>query len=529
MTFELDSIDEGPSEPTIESEPTRMTTGRMISLHFITTALRRRRRLWLGLALLGLVLGTAYHVVVPPRYAAKATVYLAHPPNTDPAVGSANDVAMLQTGAVAQRAIALLGEPGLTSSELLGKAPATAVSDNVLTLTVSGPSAKEAVRRVNALTTAYLEFRTQRYDAQNQSVVKAINQQITKLQSQLNVLTGQINALVPGSQGQELTTLIGQQTTMSAQVTTLQQSVQQDNLDTLSVSKGSTVLTAGTAAHLSLARLLALDGLTGLVAGLAAGLFIVTVQAVLSDRLRRREDIAAVLGVPVDVSIGPLRRRFRSRPTVAAMAAAPPATMQPLVQYLYDRLEAGGPRPTELLVALDDLDVPAGAMAALAARLSSSGKQVGLVDATDRRVLGRALGLTEAGTRKARIGSAPEVTLVVLPRPWEPDLGERGDFAQGDLADLDAVLVVATCDLAHGAWHLQRWGTDAVLAVSAGASTAQRINAVAELLDAAQVPVSSAVLLETDADDDSVGLPEPGAAGFGRRLGVVPTARAVVT
>jgi capsular polysaccharide biosynthesis protein len=522
MTFDLGSVAGPPNEPDIEPEPPQLSTVRMISLRFIMVALRRGRPLWLGLAVIGLVAGLGYHVAVPPQYSATTTVYLAETPGSSSDVDAANDLAMVKTEAVGQAAIALLGEHDLTVDKLLGKAPGITVSDNILTITISGPTATEAVRRVNAVTTAYLDFRSRVYNAQNQSVTQAANQQIAKLQSQVNQLTSQINALNPTSQEQQYTSLVNQQSALGTQVTNLQQTVQQDDLNTLSVSKGSRVLTAGTVVHLSKIRLLAVDALSGLMAGLSLGLLIVVVRAVLSDRLRRREDIAEVLGVPVGLSIGRLRRRLSIRPSVARMASAPPMALQSLVQHLQDRLEDGGPRPTELLVAFDDVDVPAAAMGALAARLSRSGQQVVLVDATDRRVIGHALGTARSGVQKIRLGDGPEVTLLLPPLPGAPDPEGRWATTEEDLAGADAVLVLATVEPAFGAGHLRHWATTATVTVSAGDSTAQRINAIAELLAVANVLITSAVLLNTDETDESVGLPGPGPSGFGRRLGLVP-------
>ena len=131
----------------LDPAPTPLVTGRMVSLRFLTGALRRRRRLWLGLALLGLIIGVGYHVAVPPQYSASSTVYLAYTPGSDAAVESANDLAMVKTAAVGEAAVKALGEKGLTSTKLLGKAPAVIVSDNILTLTTSGSTAHEAVRQ----------------------------------------------------------------------------------------------------------------------------------------------------------------------------------------------------------------------------------------------------------------------------------------------------------------------------------------------------------------------------------------------
>lgn len=381
---------------------------------------------------------------------------------------------------------------------------------------------------MNAVTTAFLAFRSEQYNAQNQSVVSAANSQIGKLQSQFTQLTNQINAM-GSSTSEQLTNLINQRSSISSEITNLQQSVQADNLAALSVSSGSRVITTGTLIKSSQTKLLALDGASGLVAGLALGVLAVALQAVLSDRLRRREDIAAVLGVPVDLSIGRARRRFPRRPSVAEMAAAPSSALRTLVHYLQDQLAKAGPRPTQLLVALDDDEVPAAAAAVMAAKLSSSGKKVVLVDATAQRVLGNALGTPQIGTQKVRVGGAPEVTLVIPPKPWETGEDGRWECSRGELANANAVLVVATVDPSHGAWHLRKWATDAVVTVTAGGSTAQRINAIAELLDAAQVSVTSAVLLGADANDDSIGFPDPVATTFGRRLGLVQSAQVMST
>ena len=52
--------------------------------------------------------------------------------------------------------------------------------------------------------------------------------------------------------------------------------------------------------------------LSGLIGGLAIGLGIVIVRELISDRLRRRDDIAAALGGPVRLSVGAVSKRLRS-------------------------------------------------------------------------------------------------------------------------------------------------------------------------------------------------------------------------
>ena len=87
----------------------------------------------------------------------------------------ANDVALLETDRQSDSVRPnLLGERSLSPTKLLGKAPGTIESDNVLILNVSGPHKGEAVRRANALAAAFLEFRADRIQEQTTSANKAL-------------------------------------------------------------------------------------------------------------------------------------------------------------------------------------------------------------------------------------------------------------------------------------------------------------------------------------------------------------------
>ena len=77
--------------------------------------------------------------------------------------------------------------------------------------------------------------------------------------------------------------------------------------------EGSEVLDAAAPLpHSGRLKLAILYAATGLVAGLALGLGIVIVMALVSDRLRRRDDVAHALGAPVNLSVGSVPRRPRA-------------------------------------------------------------------------------------------------------------------------------------------------------------------------------------------------------------------------
>ena len=87
--------------------------------------------------------------------------------------------------------------------------------------------------------------------------------------------------------------------------------------DTNAIVTGSYVLNPATALPRSLIKGPALYFVGGLFGGLVVGMGGVIVAALLSRRLRRRDDVAVAMGAPVRLSVGPLRRR-RWRPSAAA-------------------------------------------------------------------------------------------------------------------------------------------------------------------------------------------------------------------
>ena len=465
-----------PSNPASESQPPIVLVGRLVSLRFVLGTLRRRRKIWLSCAALGLVVGLGYHLVVPRTYNAYATLYLAQAPGTDPAAGIANDVALLQTTAVGQRAAELLGEPSLNPSTLLGKAPGVVESDNVLTLNVAGPTQAEAERRATALAKAFLAFRSEGIQEQTASANKALENQISSLQQQIS----QVSAKISSSQGEELTTLVGEQSSDTSELASLEQSVQQNQLASIGVTSGSRIVTPGTLVPASSAKIFGFDGIAGLIGGLVIGVAYVAVQAVVSVRLRRRDEVASLLGAPVELSLMPVRHpRMRQKSWIRKSALDPQGEVSALAGYLRRRGVRQGGRTTLLMVAVDDVTVPAAALAALAKRLAEEGESVLVADLTNESLLARSMeGLRIDGSSLAdRSGgrvhvfmSSPDDMSEVAEPPWS---------ATNDGAN--AVLVLTTVDPAKGAWHLS-WAKQAVVSVTVGRSSAQRVNSTAVLL-----------------------------------------------
>lgn len=505
------------SEPDVESM--QIPADRMVGLRFIKAALGRHRRLWLGAAAIGLVLGALYHVVVPLKYSATSTVYIAHASTAAGTVAAQNDLAMLQTNAVATRALAQLHEPGLTASGLLGKLPGTLLSQNVLEITTSGPSPELALRRVTALTSAYLSFRAQKYDQQSRAIVAASTAQVVKLQAEVTALSAKIVSPLT-STGQQ-TVLEAQRTAALSQITGLEAAIQQDELNQLAVSNGSKVLGSATLVSVSKKKVFLLDGLTGLAAGLGLGLLLVVTFAMLGDRVHRREDVAAILGAPVALSIKrPSSRWWRGRRSAPRISRR---DLRVLVRYLRGRLRDDAMATSALVVPIGDARVAAAALVSLSDELICEGATVALVDATDHRILAHGMRreLSEQRSRASR-NSMPPPSVLSAPLPRDGAEIEDWKSTVAKLRSTSKVLALASVDPAFGASHLRSLSHEAIVTVSAGRTSVQQISATAEMLDAAGIVIGSAVLLDADPGDDTVGLPTENAT----RLGALHVRRA---
>jgi capsular polysaccharide biosynthesis protein len=495
------------------SETDFVLAGRLVSFRYLLSALRRRRKVWLWTAAIGLVVGTLFHVAVPRTYSAYATLYMAHAPGSDEAVAIGNDVALLDNLGVAQGAVKLLGEPGLDPTKVLGKVPGRSVSDNIIIVTISGPSATEAVRRANAVSRSFLAFRAKQYNAQNQDIINGLNRQIAALQSQVNSATTTINGSAAGSS--QLTNLVQQRAQEEGAIATLQQTQQQDQLDTVSVVQATRILTTGTLIPHSTIKIFVVDALTGMVIGLALGMGFVIFQALGSDRVRRRDDIAALVGAPVVTSTLPAtgsssKKRRARKASSGGSGFSPRPELEPVVRYLGNRVQTVAPHGL-LMVAVDGTEQAAIAMAMTAVGLARSNKKVVLVDAADGRPFRQMFGPphpASGGKPMARVKMADGVSFMLFSPDGE--LGPEDDRAAWELssdrwARSDVVLVLANIDLARGAAHLRYW-PEAIVAVTAGRSNPQRISATAELLRAAGVVPEATVLFDADKDDDGSGL-----------------------
>ena len=175
--------------------------------------------------------------------------------------------------------------------------------------------------------------------------------------------------------------------------------------------------------------------------------------------------------------------------------------------YLRRRGARQDGRKTLLLVAMDDLTIPAAALALLGKRLADEGESVLVADLTDEGLLARSiedlwidhpsLG-DRSGGRSAGFHALPDDMNEIVEPPW--------------VATTDGVTVVRDFDQGRSppeGLASQLGETGQSVSVTAGRSSAQRVSSTAVLLRAAGITIRSGVLIGADAEDESIGLLQP--------------------
>jgi capsular polysaccharide biosynthesis protein len=523
----MSGYDDGPVRP--EGSAADLTGG-LVNLGFFTAALRRSAWVWTLTAVVGLLLGSALFVKFPPAYHATASVLLVDSTSQNPAVEVLTDTSLAESEPVAAHVVRELKLPQTVESFQANYTVAT-LTDTVLTFNVGAKSSAESVQRAAALAAAFLQYRAQYEKNQQKQLFAQLDPQYNAAQQRLKVLQSDASRLpttptTPAEKAEydHLQSQITQQQLIMQTVTTTRQAT---ITNTDAMVTGSFVLDPAAPVKRSKIKtpMLYIGG--GLFGGLVLGMAIVIFPALLSRRLRRRDDVAIAVGAPVALSVGPLRRR-RWPPASPRQAAKRKLDRRRVVAYLRTAVSQGavsqgavpqGSRgPASLaVVAVDDPPVVAQAVVSLAASSAAEGKRVVVADLSGGAYLARMLDVTEPGMH--RVNQDGVALLVVLPE--SDDIAPAGPLpartspaapAQGDspltaaCSAADLLLTLAVLDPAAGADHLGTWATNAVAVVTAGQSSAERIHSIGEMIRLGGARLDSVVLLGTDKSDESLGV-----------------------
>jgi capsular polysaccharide biosynthesis protein len=492
------------------------------NLAFIKATLRRRVRFWCTFAVVGLLAGLAISVKARPVYQASTSLLLT--PQAAPGEASGapilNEQAIAESRTVAGLALAKLGLDE-NASTFQATYTVTAPTDRVLVITVNAPSSGEAVSRANALATEFLQFRANLVQAGQNLEVKSLQQQINQAQQRVKSIAAQISQVSaePPSTTQQarLKSLQTQENQATGTLTAIQAAntanEASSQITNFGVIHDSQVLDqAGPLpSHSRLKRLLEY-AFIGLLAGLVIGMGIVIVGALISDRLRQRDDVARALGAPVKLSVGTVGSRRRPGRGPAAVQST---NIKRIAAYLDTAVPSSPRGPANLaIVPVDDVHVPAACLVSLAGSCAQRGLQVVVADLCDGAPAARLLGAGDPGIRTVSAQGA-NLTVVVPDRddvipvgPLQPDTGRirAAEPVITACASADLLLSLAALDPSLGGDYLAGWAHSAVATVTAGESTAARIHAVSEMIRLAGMSLISGVLVGADKTDESLGV-----------------------
>lgn len=532
-------IEDEPGDPELVGAPRPLVT----TWGTVWRALRRTWWAWGAAAVAGLLLAGALLVVRPPGGEASTTLLLAHPEVSDESA-MATDVSLLETRAVAAQVIADLALE-TTPEGFLSTVDAVPVTNQILELTVTGPTEAQAQARTEALVTEYLAFRSEQLRLLSDSLVSGYQDRVAELTADLEDVTRRYNS-ISGSTATDQTRaqdLLAQRTTLASQIGSLQREIEDTSFATDAAISSTHVVDEPHVIPHSRLRTVLLYLVSGLLAGLFIGMGVVVFRTLTSETVRTRGDVARALGVPVRASVrrgGPSDRllpRLASRAFARArrLVGMPDRRGERDLDVLASTLDAAVPSRRRrgqaqrrgrqgatprsrqapvgvALAALDCVHTGAAVVARLAGRYADDDEQVLLVDLSEAGVLGRhthplVTTFRPSGVPSLARGPAGGRTGLVDPQ-------ER-DLLRDAWEDAEVVLVLAEVDPGVDLGNLSSWVSRVVPLVRGGRSRSQLLGTVSELVAVAELEMPFALMTRADADDDSAGLPEPAAEAAG--------------
>ena len=499
--------------PVAENVPSADDQAGVVSLGYIGAAVKRKKKIWLATTAIGVLIAGGLFTTYHPKYTDTTTVLLALDPSLDAATAIQTDAILAVDSNMAQLSMQKLGVHETVPQFLKTYNVAVSTTTNdLLTFTATAPTATAAYNEANTLATTFLQYRAQTELEKESANTAAQDKQVVQTQQTVSSLNSQIRSLKAngaGSGDSRLTRLQTDLVNAQTLLTSLQQNVAStestQRSTTAGLIAGSSVLDTGIPAEGISQKKFAIEyGGGAIFGGLVLGLLIAAISAIVSDRLRRRDDVAAAIGAPVRVSVASGGKRSRK--------AAQEADLKRVAAHLRGAVPSGSDGAGSLaVVAVDDKKFVTEAIREMAVTTGREGKRVVLVDLADG-ALGALFGTKEPGIRGVDV-SGVRVVLVTPERGdlapvgplHEPMLGTPMDGITNVHAAADLFITLATVKPATGAAHLKTWADDAVAVVTAGKSSVAKVQAVGEMIRFADARLDSAILLGADEKDESLG------------------------
>ncbi|MFI6484201.1 YveK family protein [Nonomuraea sp. NPDC050663] len=379
--------------------------------------LRRRKLLFSGCLLLGVMTSGALCFLLPPTYTATTQVLVAptgvQEQNNQVTPRQRESLNLDTEAQIAQSAVVRAKAAQATGGTTI-EPPAITVPPNsaVLSISVTSGDPATAAARSKAYADAYLANRTETAQAELAARLKTLYAKLKQVNSSLSDVVEDIEKLTKGTA--ERTIATHRQTVLSRQVASL--TAKYDSLKTVAVTPGTVISQAVPPAERSSPSIPMLLG-TGLMAGLLAGVGTAYVRDRLDTRLRTAADVERLTGLPVladftgDVDLHDL--------TSSLVASCPDQRL--LVRAVPNQPHE--PLPVELAL-LDGSDVRdlsrADAAILLITLRQATSQQVAAAVRHLQRHRVPVVGALAQGASPARVDSAPKA-LETAPIPVVPD------------------------------------------------------------------------------------------------------------
>lgn len=477
----------------------------LLDLPRLLVAIRRKRRMWLSLAVLGLIAGGMVALFLPPAPSAVTELLVVH--ENDSASDSGNlmltDVTVLHTTKIAGDALKRIGS-NESPEDFLKNYEGSGLTSNMMKIEVSGKTQNDAVRRAKALADAFIADHVARTQQAADGDAKALIAQRDRTQAELTKVNNAIsNAQAKitqaskdnngdgqpdgpangGISSTESESQYARRAELTSKISDLTNRAETAGIGAPRVAAGTQIVDAPRAVPHSLIVTGVTNAAIGFGLMLAAGIAIAAIGGVVRDRPVLRKDIAENLGASVIAQLsvprrGPARlwhtkRAVRERRRVAATLV---------------RLVRSGAGPVSVLE-LGSRRIAAALVLDVATELAADRDVVIIEDPAGRVVdddlPGRDLDeLTGRADRPIRIIGADETT---PGRPGETRVGV-GSVTPG----------TSWTDLRH-------LGVETLLVVRTGFADTAWLHMVARQLADCQIPIVGVVLVDPDPRDKSDG------------------------
>jgi hypothetical protein len=502
-------------EPEDPPEPGRPLAA-LVSFHYLRAAVRRRRLRCLLAGLVGLVLAAGFLVSGQPT--ATTTLLLTRAARNDTSDPMATDMALLSSRTVALRTTQALGLAMAPEDFLASVRVVSSKSSDLLQLTMTGPTTAEAVRRLDRFSREYLDYRAKQILAQADALQLGYRKRIATLQQQVDGLNERITDLgrtagTSKAAADSLSDAITQRQKLIDGISVFEGQTQDAAVEPNTIRISSRVIDDPAPVPAGGRRHVALVLATGLIVGLALGLGLTVLQALLSDRLWLRAEVASALGTRIPVSVRrlapprvPWLGTLRLLPWIGARRARRSVDRQLMAHALTRAVAEPGPRHSLTVLCLGNSDDMRFGVAAAAVELLGRGTASTVIDLTVSGRVQQAVGkMISNGSAERPEVVRPRVVPSLTEGPSDLDAVGWDDVALAK-AKNGVILVVADFDPAVGVDHLAAWADRVVVAVTAGRSSVELVRTTGELVRAAGLHLQHAVLLEARGDDISSGV-----------------------